>query len=172
VVTAGFAVAAAGFALLVTTGTDSLVLILVAAGVLACGIVLVMSQMTDLALGAAPVEKAGAASSVLETGAEFGGALGMAVLGSVGTAVYRDAMPASAPGAARETLGGALAVAAELPGRAGESLASAARAAFTDSVHAAGLAGAAILAAAAVAAAITLRGTRASADCRRPAGRR
>ncbi|MER5476186.1 MFS transporter [Streptomyces sp. NPDC002734] len=165
VVTAGFAVAAAGYALFAAPGTDSLVLILVAAGVLACGIVLVMSQMTDLALGAAPVDKAGTASSVLETGAEFGGALGMAVLGSVGTAVYRDAMPASAPGTARETLGGALATAAELPGRAGEALAQAARAAFTDSMHVAGLTGAALLTVAAVAAALTLRGIRPAADC-------
>ncbi|MET8577896.1 MFS transporter [Streptomyces sp. NPDC005012] len=158
VVTAGFLIAAGGFALLSAPGTDSLVLLLVAAGVLACGIVLVMSQMTDLALGAAPVEKAGSASSLLETGAEFGGALGMAVLGSVGTAVYRDRIPDAAPEAARETLGGALAVAAELPGRAGEALTQAARVAFTEGMHAAALTAAAVLVVAAVVAAATLRG--------------
>ncbi|NYV74938.1 MFS transporter [Streptomyces sp. UH6] len=157
VVAAGFLIAAGGYALLTTPGTDSLALVLVAAGVLACGIVLVMSQMADLALSAAPVEKAGSASSLLETGAEFGGALGMAVLGSVGTAVFRDGMPDTAPEAARETLGGALAVAAELPGHAGESLALAARAAFTDGMHAAGLTGAVVLAVAAVVAATALR---------------
>jgi DHA2 family multidrug resistance protein-like MFS transporter len=167
VVTAGFVIAAGGYALLAVPDTDSLALVLVAAGVLASGIVLVMSQMADLALSAAPVEKAGSASSLLETGAEFGGALGMAVLGSVGAAVYRDAMPSAAPEAARETLGGALAVAAELPGRAGEALALTARSAFTDGMHAAGLTGAAVLAVAALAAATTLRRIR-PATCAPP----
>ncbi|KUM91529.1 MFS transporter [Streptomyces cellostaticus] len=157
VVTAGFAIAAAGYGMLALAGTDSLWLVLAAAGVLASGIVMVMSQMTDLAMGAAPVENAGAASSLLETGQEFGGALGMAVLGSIGTAIYRHEMPASAPAEAHETLGGALAVAGQLPGRAGDALATAAREAFTTGMHGAALAGTAVLALAAVAAATTLR---------------
>ncbi|MGW0188282.1 MFS transporter [Streptomyces sp. NPDC003362] len=157
VVTAGFAVAASGYALLALADTDALVLVLTACGVLACGIVMVMSQMTDLALGAAPVERAGSASSLLETGTEFGGALGMAVLGSIGTAVYRRGIPSSAPDAAHETLGGALAVAGRLPGRAGDALAAAAREAFTDGMRAAGIAGAVLLVAGAVLAAVTLR---------------
>ncbi|MCE0446701.1 MFS transporter [Streptomyces tricolor] len=115
VVAAGFAVSAAGFALLAGAGTDSLWRVLAAAGLLACGAVMVMSQLTDLAMSGAPVERAGTASSLLETGTEFGGALGMAVLGSVGTALYRHEMPATAPAEARETLGGALADAAGLP---------------------------------------------------------
>ncbi len=136
----------AGYVLLALAGTDSLWLVLAACGVLACGVVAVMSQVTDLALSSAPVEKAGAASSLLETGTEFGGALGMAFLGSIGTAVYRHEMPASAPAAARETLGGALAVADRLPGRAGDALATAAREAFTSGMHAAAIAGAVLLA--------------------------
>ncbi|MFF9126088.1 MFS transporter [Streptomyces sp. NPDC014889] len=157
VVTAGFAVAAAGYGMLALAGPDSLWLVLVAAGVLASGIVAVLSQMTDLALSAAPVEKAGAASSLLETGAEFGGALGMAVLGSIGTAIYRHGIPDSAPAAAHETLGGALAVAGHLPGRTGDALATAAREAFTSGMHGAALTGAAILLLAAIGAATTLR---------------
>ncbi|MFI9603977.1 MFS transporter [Streptomyces sp. NPDC004069] len=157
VVTAGFAIAAVGYGLLALAGTDSLWLVLVAAGVLASGIVTVLSQMTDLALSAAPVEKAGAASSLLETGAEFGGALGMAVLGSIGTAIYRHGIPDSAPAAAHETLGGALAVAGHLPGRAGDALATAAREAFTSGMHGAALTGAAVLLLAAAGAATTLR---------------
>jgi DHA2 family multidrug resistance protein-like MFS transporter len=152
VVAAGFATAATGFVLLALTGTDSLWLSLTAAGVLSSGLVVVMSQMNDLALGAAPAERAGAASSLLETGAEFGGALGMAALGSIGTAIYRHELPGSAPAAAHETLGGALALAARLPGRAGDALATAARAAFTHGMQGAALAGALVLAAAAVAA--------------------
>ncbi|MFF7357871.1 MULTISPECIES: MFS transporter [Streptomyces] len=157
VVTSGFVIAAVGYGMLALAGTDSLWLVLAACGVLASGIVMVMSQMTDLAMGAAPVEKAGAASSLLETGQEFGGALGMAVLGSIGTAVYRHEMPSSAPAEAHETLGGALAVAGRLPGRTGDALATAAREAFTTGMHGAALAGTAVLVLAAIAAATTLR---------------
>ncbi|EOY50498.1 integral membrane efflux protein [Streptomyces lividans 1326] len=160
VVAGGFVVAACGYALLACAGTDSLWLVLAACGVMAGGIVAVMSQLTDLALSSAPVEKAGAASSLMETGTEFGGALSMAVLGSVGTAVYHHEMPASAPDAARETLGGALSVAARLPGSAGEALATAAREAFTDGMRGASIAGAVLLLAAALPAARALRGIR------------
>ncbi|MFI5552526.1 MFS transporter [Streptomyces sp. NPDC051738] len=152
VVTAGFAIAAAGFALLALAGTDSMWLVLTSCAVLAVGGVTVMSQIMDLAMGTAPVERAGAASSLMETGAEFGGALGMAVLGSIGTAIYRHEIPASAPDVARETLGGALAVADQVPG-----LATAAREAFTNGMQGAAIAGAVLLAGAAALAAVTLR---------------
>jgi DHA2 family multidrug resistance protein-like MFS transporter len=157
VVAGGFAAMAAGFVLLALTGTDSLWLVLTGAGVLACGMVAIVSQLTDLAMTAAPVERAGTASSLLETAAEFGGALGMAVLGSIGTAVYRHEMPATAPAEARETLGGALATAARLPGPAGEALTRSAREAFTSGMQGAAIAGAVLLTLAAVGAAVTLR---------------
>ncbi|MFF4503948.1 MFS transporter [Streptomyces sp. NPDC001401] len=158
VVTAGFAIGAVGYALLALADTDSLWLVLTACGVLASGIVMVISQITDLAMSSAPVERAGSASSLMETGAEFGGALGMAVLGSIGTALYRHDIPASAPAAAHETLGGALAVAGQLPGRAGDALATAAREAFTNGMQGAAIAGTVLLAGAAVLAARALRG--------------
>ncbi|MGC4978608.1 MFS transporter [Streptomyces sp. DT199] len=160
VVCGGFAVSSCGYVMLALAGTDSLWLLLAACAVLACGIVTVMSQVADLALSSAPVEKAGAASSLLETGTEFGGALSMAFLGSIGTAVYRHEIPDAAPAAARETLGGALAVADRLPGRAGDALATAAREAFTGGMHAAAVTGAVLLAGAAAAAAVTLRRVR------------
>ncbi|AZP20599.1 MFS transporter [Streptomyces aquilus] len=153
VVTAGFVIAAAGFVVLAFAGTDSLWLVLTACAVLAVGGVVVMSQIMDLAMGAAPAERAGTASSLMETGSEFGGALGMALLGSIGTAVYRHEMPASAPDVARETLGGALAVADRVPG-----LATVAREAFTSGMQGAAIGGAVFLTLAAVVAAVTLRG--------------
>lgn len=164
VVAAGFAVSAVGYALLAFTGTDSLWLVLAAAGVLASGVVMVLSQLTDLAMSTAPVERAGTASSLLETATEFGGALGMAVLGSVGTAVYRHELPSSAPDPARETLGGALATAARLPGRTGADLLSTAREAFTSGMHAVAVTGAVVLAGAAVLAAVALRKTDADGE--------
>ncbi|MGD6743134.1 MFS transporter [Streptomyces sp. BH106] len=157
VVAGGFTVAACGYALLALAGTDSLWLVLAGAGVLASGIVTVMSQMMDLALSTVPAANSGSAASLLETGAEFGGALGMAVLGSIGTAVYRHGVPADAPAAAHETLGGALAVAGQLPGEAGRALTTAVRVAFTDGMQAAAIAGAVVLLAAAVLAVATLR---------------
>ncbi|MEV6178147.1 MFS transporter [Streptomyces sp. NPDC052015] len=152
VVTAGFTIAACGFALLAFSGTDSMWLVLASCAVLAVGGVTVMSQIMDLAMGTAPVERAGTASSLMETATEFGGALGMAVLGAVGTAVYRHEIPESAPDAARETLGGALAVADQVPG-----LAAVAREAFTSGMQAAAIAGAVVLAGAAALAAVSLR---------------
>ncbi|KUM82901.1 MULTISPECIES: MFS transporter [Streptomyces] len=163
VVTAGFAIGAAGYALLALAGTDSLWLVLVACGVLACGVVVVISLITDLALSSAPVERAGSASSLMETAAEFGGALGMAVLGSIGTAIYRHEIPSSAPDPARETLGGALAIADRVPG-----LATAAREAFTHGMQGAAIAGAVLLAGAAVLAAITLRGVEVRTEAPEP----
>ncbi|MET9084038.1 MFS transporter [Streptomyces sp. NPDC004237] len=157
VVAGGFAAMAAGFVLLALVGADSLWLVLTGAGVLACGMVAIMSQLTDLAMGGAPVERAGTASSLLETGAEFGGALGMAVLGSIGTAVYRHEMPATAPAPARETLGGALATAGRLPGHTGDALVRTAREAFTSGMQGAAIAGAVLLVLAAVGAGVSLR---------------
>ncbi|MEU4999541.1 MFS transporter [Streptomyces sp. NPDC021622] len=157
VVATGFVVSAGGYGLLTLTGTDALWTVLAAAALLACGAVVIGSQLTDLALSSVPTEKAGSASSLLETGQEFGGALGMALLGSIGNAVYRDQIPASAPAEAQETLGGALAVARQLPDRAASALVEAAREAFTSGMHVAALSGAAVLLIAAVVAAATLR---------------
>ncbi|MER7760932.1 MFS transporter [Streptomyces sp. NPDC097619] len=167
VVAAGFVIAAAGFALLGRVGTDSLALLLTGATVLACGIVTVMSLVSDLALGAAPVAKAGSAAALLETGQEFGGALGMALLGSLGTAVYRADLAGTDP-AARETLGAAAAAAARTGGPAGEALLESARTAFVHGMGYAALGGTAVLLAAAVPAALLLRGHRDRTPCPTP----
>lgn len=101
----GFVLAATGFVLISLVDTDSLWLILTGAGVLASGIVTVLSLVSDMALASAPAEKAGSAASLLETGTEFGGALGMAVLGSLGTAVYRHDLAGSEPAVRRPWAG-------------------------------------------------------------------
>lgn len=109
VMTGGFLLAAAGFASLTLIGADTpLAAVLTGATVYISGLVSAMTLANESALGAAPPERAGAAAAVLESGTELGGALGMAVLGSIGAAVYTAEMPATAPAAARETLGGAL----------------------------------------------------------------
>ena len=95
------------------------------------------------------------------------GALGIAVLGSVGTMLYRytlgaslpEGVPPSAAADAMATLGGAVAAASGLHGPAGDALLVAARAAFVDALQFTAMAGAAIILLASVVAARILRGT-------------
>ncbi|MEU6891371.1 MFS transporter [Streptomyces sp. NPDC046557] len=162
VIAGGFVLAATGFALMGLVDTDSLWLLLVGAGVLASGIVTVMSLVSDMALGSAPAEKAGSAASLLETGQEFGGALGMALLGSLGTAVYRGDLAGADP-AVRETLGGAVAVAQRLGGETGGQVLTLARDAFVHGMRYAAWGGTALLLAAAVLAVVSMRGITAPA---------
>ncbi|WP_078893690.1 MFS transporter [Streptomyces sp. CT34] len=181
VIALGFVLAAGGFIWLSwLEPASALWFALAGSAVYASGLVMVMSLGNELALGVAPPERAGSASALLESGTELGGALGMAILGSIGNAVYRGdiggalptGLPAGAAGAARETLAGATAVAAPLPGRIGTALLTAARTAFTHGLHAAVLCAAAVMAAAAVLAVALLRGVRTTgAGQDGPAGR-
>jgi DHA2 family multidrug resistance protein-like MFS transporter len=106
--------------------------------VFALGFAPVFTLTTDLIIGSAPPERAGAASAISETSAEFGGALGIAIFGSIGVAVYRtmmadavpSALPAGAAEAARATLGGAIDIARQLPAQVAEPLVNSAREAF------------------------------------------
>ena len=110
-------------------------------------------------VGAAPPERAGAASAISETGAELGGALGIAVLGSIGTAVYRSQVPDTLPAAGRDTLGGAVQAAARMPERVGAPLLDAARAAFTHGLQVMSGVCVAVVLASAVITALLLRRT-------------
>ena len=65
--------------------------------VFSLGLTPVVSLTTDMVVGAAPPERAGAAASLSETATEFGGALGIAVFGSIGTAVYRSKVSNAIP---------------------------------------------------------------------------
>ncbi|MFC8069572.1 MFS transporter [Streptomyces sp. NPDC057293] len=169
VVAVGFLVAAAGLGTMSLVEPDSGVwLVLTAAGITSVGLIIVMATITDLLMASAPQEKAGAASALLETGQQFGGALGIAIMGSVGTAVYSGGMTDNPPpeltpaqvDEAAQALGNATAVAARLPEAAGEALLHTARAAFVDGLHSAVLTAAALLLAAAGASALLLRGVR------------
>ncbi len=119
-----------------------------------------------LVVGAsAPVERAGAASAISETSSELGGALGIAVLGSIGVAVYRGMMatgipigvPAEAAEVAKATLGGALSVAQQLPHQLRVELLVTARDAFAQAVRLTAAISAAITLIMAVVAVILLR---------------
>jgi MFS transporter, DHA2 family, multidrug resistance protein len=139
-------IAAVGTAMLLGLSVDgegSLILIAVASVVISLGLGPVITLATELIVGSAPPEQAGAATGISETSGELGGALGIAILGSLGTAVYRaevaDALPPEIPAevadAARDTLGGALAIAESLPGALADALVAVAQMAFVDALH-------------------------------------
>ncbi|MCP9948726.1 MFS transporter [Actinomadura madurae] len=127
------------------------------------GMGMAMTVTSDTVLATVPKDRSGAASAISETATELGGALGMAVLGSVLNAVYRGALdlpagvPAPAASAARDSLGAALQAAADLPGTLAAQVATAAREAFVDGMHAALTCSAGFAALVAVFALVTLR---------------
>ncbi|OIJ86880.1 MFS transporter [Streptomyces sp. MUSC 14] len=113
----------------------------------------------DVILSSVPKEQAGAASAVSETAYELGAALGIALLGSIVTGVYRDFTgPAGTPAAARESLGAAADAAAKLPPHTAQQMLDAARESFVHGLHLASGAGAVVLLTAALAAWFLLKG--------------
>jgi DHA2 family multidrug resistance protein-like MFS transporter len=169
VMAAGLAVGAIGFLVLTQIGSDAGLSVLVAASVVySLGFAPLFTLTNDLIIGSAPPERAGAASGISETGAELGGALSIAILGTVGTAVYRmqvdDGIPSSVPAeqadAARDTIGGAVAAAGDLPQALAARVLDAAQEAFTQGLQVVALASAVLAAAAAVLTAILLRQVR------------
>ncbi|HEY2519600.1 MAG TPA: MFS transporter [Streptosporangiaceae bacterium] len=146
VMAAGFGLSAVGFGLLTQLGTGrpaGLALLVTGSVVFSVALAPVDTLATDLVVAAVPEERAGAATAITETSAEIGGALGIALLGVAGTAVYRSrvagavpaGVPAQAAHAARDTLGGAVATAGQLPGPVGAALAAAARQSFGSGLH-------------------------------------
>ncbi|MGH8924124.1 MAG: MFS transporter [Acidimicrobiia bacterium] len=137
-------VSAIGLGMLTLIGdTNGLSIIVAASVVISLALSPVFNLTTELIVGSAPPEKAGAASGISETGAELGGSLGIALLGSIGIAVYRSGVSRALPAntdpavaeAAVDTLGGAVEVAGQLGGSAGAALLEAARGAFTDGLR-------------------------------------
>jgi len=93
VIAAGLAISAVGYIILATAG--SLATVVAAAIVISTGLGPMMSLSTDLAIGSAPPERTGAAAALASAAPQLGGALGVAVLGSVIAATYRHHAPAA-----------------------------------------------------------------------------
>jgi DHA2 family multidrug resistance protein-like MFS transporter len=166
VIAAGLVIAAVGAVVLgELSDTSSLAVLVAGTTLLGVGIGPIGALGTDILVGAAPPERAGAASAVSETATELGGALGIALLGSLGTAVYRSTLSGKLPGAvspstaaaSKRTLGGAVDAATHLHPQLGHALSQAARVAFTHGFVVAAAAAAGITATMATIAAITLR---------------
>ena len=127
--------------------------------VLPLGMALTISPMTASIMSAVPLGRAGAGSAMNDTTRELGGALGVAVLGSVLASRFASQMGGAVTGlsadaarVARGGLAGGLSAAREVGGEAGVKLADAARASFVSGLHVAAL----VAAVAAVAASLTV----------------
>lgn len=162
----GLLVSVAGFVIMATsTSVDSLAPMVIGSFVFALGISPAAVLGTDIVVASAPPERAGSASAVSETSNELGGALGLAVLGSVGTAVYRvkvdESLPAGLPEdvaeTTRDTLGGAASAVGELSAARASEVLVAARDAYTDALQLTAGVSAAILVVAAVVVVALLR---------------
>ena len=103
------------------------------------GVALTWAPTTESIMGSVPAAKAGVGSAVNDTVREVGGALGVAVLGSVLASRYGGAiasttasLPPEAAHTAGDSLGGAMLVAHQVGGPGGTAILEAARAAYVD----------------------------------------
>jgi EmrB/QacA subfamily drug resistance transporter len=140
-VAAGMAVGAGGLFLLSRTTTSSgYPHLLAGLVVLAIGLSFAMVPATESIMGSLPPAKAGVGSAMNDTTRQIGGALGVAILGSILSSSYSSSivrsvrsLPAPIVAAAKSGVGAALVVGAQIGGPAGQAVIAAAKAAF---VHA------------------------------------
>jgi DHA2 family multidrug resistance protein-like MFS transporter len=134
----GLAIVAGAFGLLTTLTTDTPYVVIGAAfALLGAGMSITAAPATSEIMTSVPLSKAGVGSAVNDTTRELGGALGIALLGSIASSAYRSAvdldglqLPAGARAAAGESIGAAASVAGRLPNE--EQVVAHAASAFTD----------------------------------------
>lgn len=118
-------------------------LVIAGATMIAVGIAIAGTLVTDIIVGSAPAERSGRVSALLETAQQLGGAFGIAILGSIGASIYGGVMsrtlpnglPADALSASGQTLGGAHEYANTLPKSLGDAVFHTAQSAFVDSMR-------------------------------------
>jgi MFS transporter, DHA2 family, multidrug resistance protein len=164
VIAIGLAVQVIGYLMLTQVGSSSGLPLLIASFIILYPAVAPsMALTTDLVVGSVPPEKTGAASGLSTTANDLGISLGVALIGTIGIASYRNAiadtiplgLPTAAEAAARGSIDGAMAAAEQLPAELGATVLESAHAAFTS-----GLNLGAVVAAVIAAAAATLAATR------------
>ncbi|MEI5032772.1 MFS transporter [Streptomyces sp. S1A(2023)] len=163
---AGLTIAAIGFAVLSRVDSGSGIgTVVTAASLLFAGLMPVSSLGIGMIVDAAPPERAGSAAAVGETTQELGGALGIAVLGSVLNVAYHGgttgSVPDGVPAPARETvtdnLPAALEVAGRMPAETGAQLVSVARDSFAQGLSWIAMGAVPVMLALAVTATVLLR---------------
>jgi EmrB/QacA subfamily drug resistance transporter len=110
--------------------------------VMAGGMAMTIPSMTGSIMSAVPLGKAGVGSAMNDTTRELGGALGVAVLGSLVASRYDDRLgsalsllPESLRDKAQESLAGALQAAGSVDGDAGARVSVIAREAYVSGMH-------------------------------------
>ena len=109
--------------------------------ILGAGMGLVMAPATESIMGSLPPAKAGVGSAMNDTTRQMGGALGVAIIGSVFASVFRPGLtdqlvaagvPPEGVAVARDSIAGALQVTGQIPGQLGQELTLAAKTQFVD----------------------------------------
>ena len=126
---------------------------------LATGMAISMTPLTSLIMSSVPLGRAGIGSAMNDTTRELGGALGVAILGSIVTSRYATGisddlanLPAEAAKVADTGLTGALQVGAQIGGEQGAQLIAAAQQSFVDGLGTAAIVGSLVVITAAIAA--------------------
>lgn len=126
-------------------------IILVSLVLMSFGMANTMAPATDAVMGAVPLAKAGVGSAMNDTTRMVGGALGVAVIGSIVNSVYSSkmaaataALPSGMAASARDSVGAAIAIGSKTGGPQGEALAATARAEFVSAMGIAFIAAAAV----------------------------
>lgn len=155
IMAATLAISLSGYALLGFAGTDSRFEVVTGFAFVYLALGVIAALGTDIVVGAAPPGRSGAAAALSETVQELGIAVGVALLGSLTTAVYRAGLDAGAglPPGYGDSLAGAAAVAQRLPDGALEQ----ARLAFLDGLNVSAAVAGTATAAAALACLVLLR---------------
>jgi EmrB/QacA subfamily drug resistance transporter len=143
VVTTGMLLTAAGVLILsFLTASSGYGHVLLGMFVMASGMGLTMTPMTELIMSSVPRDKAGVGSAMNDTTREVGTTLGVAILGSILSSGYTSnlggavsGLPESARHAAEGSLAGALGVAHQIGGTQGAALVDAAKTAWADGLH-------------------------------------
>jgi len=149
--------AAAMYSFLLTGKGTSYVELLPIMGLMAAGMATCIPSMTGSIMSAVPLGKAGVGSAMNDTTRELGGALGVAVLGSLVASQYAkklpralDLLPDSLHGQAGESLAGALHAASTVGGDTGAQVGRIARDAFVSGMHLAAIIGGSVAVLAAI----------------------
>jgi len=142
VVAGGLAIMAGGFWMVsLSTVHTRYPYLMIASVIVATGMALAMAPATESIMGSLPPSRAGVGSAVNDTTRQTGGALGVAVIGSVFAARYHarigslSFLPPGSRATARESIGTSLQTARTLGGAAGKQLVHVATQAYLSSMR-------------------------------------
>jgi MFS transporter, DHA2 family, multidrug resistance protein len=175
-VVTGLVLVSVGFGMILLFRHDLTVAAVVASFiVLEIGVGISQTITNDTIVSSVPPAKAGAASAVSETAYELGAVVGTAILGTIFTAFYRanvqvpQGLSAGQTADAAESIGGATAVAHQLPPEVADTLLDSAKVAFDSGIAPTAIIAGLLTLVAAVVVALTFRGNRFSDAPSRPA---